>query len=150
MVAAPPTTIPDIAREDELVKSIRKLLWLLWGLGWIIVPLILSQVHMARMIPTVMFVALAALFVVTWHKGALMRPMIRRFTGRHPAAEGAPKSASVAPRARVESSGNAKVRVEQQVRVHTTELDDSDALGRTELDRNDTVSGRDRTERRSR
>jgi serine/threonine protein kinase len=144
MIAAPPTTLPDIAREDEMVKSIRKLLWLLWGLGWIIVPLVLSQVHASRMIPTVMFVSLAALFVITWHKGALMRPMIRRFAGRQPTA------ASVqTPRARIESSGQ-KVRVEQQVRVHATELDESQALGQTELDRSDTVSGRDRTARRSR
>jgi serine/threonine protein kinase len=149
MIAAPPTTQPDLAREDALVKSIRNLLWLLWALGWVIVPLVLSQLHMPRLIPTVMFVALAGLFVITWHKGALMRPMIRRFSGRHPAAEGTPKSAGATPRAGVEPGG-AKVRIEQQVRVHATELDESQALGQTEVDRRDTVNEPDRTGRRSR
>ena len=51
--------------------------WLLWGLGWIIVPLLLRQFNAQQLIPIVMFGSLAALFVVTWHKGAIIRAALR-------------------------------------------------------------------------
>jgi hypothetical protein len=143
----------DTRKEDALLKSIRGLLWLLWGLGWVIVPLVFSQIHMSRMIPTVMFLALAGIFVVTWHKNALLRRIVRKFTG--PPAAAAPAS-ETAPRRRIDAnassspSGPRQVRVEQQVRVHATDLNAGDALGQTELEREDSVSARGRAARRSR
>ncbi len=69
-------------REDALVKSIRGLLWLLWGLSWVIVPLLVRRLGVAKdTIPLIMFSALASLFVVTWHRGALIRALLRALMG---------------------------------------------------------------------
>jgi len=68
-----------LANEDAMVKSLRGLLWTLWGLGWIIVPVILHELHANGAVPIVMFGSLAALMVVTWHKGALIRAALRAF-----------------------------------------------------------------------
>lgn len=114
-----------IANEDAAVKSIRNLLWVLWGLGWIIVPLLLREVHRGRYIPLVMFGSLAMLFVVTWHKGAIIRAVLRSFFGQ---ASSEHREAS-APKQRVE------VDVAQRVRVHATEqLRPEDVVGNTEVD----------------
>ncbi|MBX3225207.1 MAG: serine/threonine protein kinase [Labilithrix sp.] len=112
------------AREDELVKSIRRLLWVLWGLGWIIVPLVLRQVHAQNAIPIVMFGALAALLIATWHKGALLRVLLRRVAARANARASAALPAE-APRRRIDVGP-------AQVRIHTTELQPEELVGRTE------------------
>jgi serine/threonine protein kinase len=117
----------DLAKEDAAVKSIRRLLWLLWGLGWIIVPLVLKQFGEHRQIPLVMFGSLAALFVVTWHKGAIIRAVLRGVL--EPRASAAPIEA--APRHRVE------VGHDQKVRVHTSELPPEEMTGQTDLQRNE-------------
>jgi serine/threonine protein kinase len=103
---------PDTAKEDAAVKSVRSLLWTLWGISWIIVPLILSRFNQDDLIPIVMFVALAGLFVVTWHKGAVIRAVLRAFFGSPSAAA----TATSAPRQRIGVSDD------RQIRVHTTDL----------------------------
>lgn len=164
--SAPPPPLPHPAavyyppqgdpREDELVKSLRRLLWVLWGLGWVIVPVTLSSFGAQRGVPLVMFGALALVFILNWHKGAALRALLRRM-GWSPAqpvrvaapeppqapawtraAEGALQHPSVPPadarrdlpvRARVGVSSVAPV--SPQVRVHTTERE-PDELGKTE------------------
>ncbi|MBX3232114.1 MAG: serine/threonine protein kinase [Labilithrix sp.] len=138
--SAPPPPMPHPAaiyyppqrdpREDDLVKSLRRLLWVLWGLGWIIVPVMLSQLRLQRSVPIVMFGGLALVFILTWHKGAAIRALLRKM-GWSPAAQAAPPPAmlqhpSVPPvHHRVDAGPPA------QVRVHTTELQ-PDELGKTE------------------
>jgi serine/threonine protein kinase len=106
-----------LSSEDAAVKSLRALLWTLWGLSWVIVPLILTRLGIADLIPLVMFGSLAGLLIVTWHKGALLRPAIRAFTGR--TREGETTEEDVervrveAPRLRVDPGG---------VRVETADL----------------------------
>ncbi|MBX3192244.1 MAG: serine/threonine protein kinase [Labilithrix sp.] len=112
-----------VTNEDAAVKSIRNLLWLLWGLGWIIVPLLLREVHAVRYIPLVMFGALASLFVVTWHKGAVIRAMLRAVTGR-----ASQISVAEAPQKRVDAADA------QRVRVHATQLRPEEMVGQTEID----------------
>src|SRR5690606_24311716 len=63
----------ESAREGALVKSVRKLLWVLWGLSWVIVPPGLHELGHQRLVPLVLFGALAGLLVLTWHEGALLR-----------------------------------------------------------------------------
>jgi serine/threonine protein kinase len=125
---APPSHVPpqralrapiDASSENAMVKSIRGLLWLLWGLGWVIVPLVMRQINGPKsLIPTIMFVSLAMLFIVTWHKGAVIRAALRAFTrgddrASAPGVLDAPQRSSARQRVEV---------AEQQVRVHTTEL----------------------------
>jgi serine/threonine protein kinase len=122
--AAAPLLI-DSAKEDAQVRSIRNLLWVLWGLGWIIVPMIFSQLHHPRMIPLVMFGSLAALFVVTWHKGAVIRAALRALVGEQRRADAA-QLAEPSKRQRVEIGDD------RQVRVHTSELGPEELVGQTE------------------
>jgi serine/threonine protein kinase len=117
------------ASEDGAVKSIGRLLWVLWGLGWVIVPLLVRRFGVSKdNIPLVMFGALACVFVVTWHKGAVIRAFLRAVVGA-PALAEAPRVAQTeaAPRQRVDvgEAGN--------VRVHAGELAPEDLLGETEL-----------------
>jgi serine/threonine protein kinase len=117
----------DLAKENAQVKSIRNLLWVLWGLSWILVPLLLSQFHAQRLIPIVMFGSLAGLFVVTWHKGAIIRAVLRYLFG---ADKDAGKSEG-AKRHRVE------VADDRQVRVHTSDtsnLHPEELVGTTEVE----------------
>jgi serine/threonine protein kinase len=109
------------AREDAAVKSLRRLLWLLWGLGWILVPLVLGKMlDVPEGIPLVMFGWMALIFVVTWHKGAVLRGLMRQWQkeGRQSVV-----------RQRVDSVPA------NQVRVHTSDLGPDDALAGTEVQR---------------
>ncbi len=67
--AAPAAGMLEPHREDAAVKSIRRLLWLLWCLGWAIVP--------DRIEDFVMFGSLLPLIALSWHKGALLRLVLR-------------------------------------------------------------------------
>jgi serine/threonine protein kinase len=120
------------SKEDAAVKSIRNLLWLLWGLGWIVVPVLLSRFDDKELIPLVMFGSLAALFVVTWHKGAIIRAMLRAALEPRRGDTVRPASTSAAPsapRQRVEVG-----RDPPQVRVHTSELQPEEVVGQTDVD----------------
>lgn len=117
--------------EDGAVKSIRSLLWVLWGLGWVIVPLLVRKLDLAKdVIPIAMFGSLACLFVVTWHKGAVLRAILRALSGSS-AGIGVEEAA-----ARTENVEPQRMRVDvmpDKVRVHAEELDDEELVGRTEL-----------------
>ena len=126
-VAPPaPSTSPAVrleGSEDEVVRSIRKLLWVLWGLGWVIVPVALKPLQAHALVPIVMFSALAALLVVTWHKGALLRALLRKLNVvEAPAARA--RVAEVTPRVRLAESGGA--RVAPATTAHEEELAVSD------------------------
>ena len=125
----PPSLAPPPgadAREDEIVKSLRRLLWVLWGLGWILVPLVLGQLHAQRAIPIVMFGGLAAIIVATWHKGALIRMALRRVAARRSDVQARVAMPAGAPRRRIDVGP-------AQVRVHTSDLQPEELVGQTEL-----------------
>jgi len=65
--------------EDALVKSLMKLLWVLWGLGWVLVPVLFASLGIRRLVPAVMFGALGLLVIATWSKGLLLRALLRHF-----------------------------------------------------------------------
>ena len=110
------------------MKSIRNLLWVLWGLGWIIVPLLLREIHAQRYIPLVMFGSLAMLFIVTWHKGAILRAALRSLFGRAPLEKATTVLDASSPKQRVEVAP-------QRVRVHATApLRPEEVVGNTEVD----------------
>jgi hypothetical protein len=135
-------TVPSAdAAEDALVKSVRGLLWVLWGLGWVLVPLVLRQLHLTQGVPIVMFGSLAALLIVTWHKSALLRAGLRllregggaqgnaRARGRgtdEDGIEAGPPRRRVTPHVRVAGEP-------QQVRVHTSDLGPEEQVSDTEV-----------------
>jgi len=137
-VPVPPAPIATdaTASEDAAVKSIRRLLWTLWGLGWILVPVILARIHMASLVPIVMFGALAALFIVTWHKGAVIRAGLRRWNGAAaplpPARVGHDVRGDQASQPAVQQRVHVS-EVHQQVRVHTAELRPDELVSDTEV-----------------
>jgi serine/threonine protein kinase len=118
--------------DEATYKSIRKLLWTLWGLGWIIVPVTLGELGMKRAIPGVMFGSMALIILLTWHKGAILRALLERLgiqlgglSNQAPPAQMHPSvPPQSAPRARIDVGPG-------QVRVHTTEIQ-ADELGQTE------------------
>ncbi len=117
----------EVAREDAMVKSIRKLLWLLWGLSWVIVPPMLDQLGLSNLIPIIMFGSLAGLFILVWHKGALIRAAMRVAMGRRTGLTGVGQLSEVGAKKRIE------VGTDQRVRVHSAELAAEDVVGRTEV-----------------
>lgn len=82
-LAPPPASLVamDRSAEDAAVKSLRRLMWTMWGLGWVLVPLLLRPFGLHAQIPLVMFGSLAAILFVTWQKGAVLRAMLRRMPG---------------------------------------------------------------------
>ena len=82
---APPPLAPtpgamSTAEEDATVKSVRKLVWVLWGLSWLGMPLAGRLVAEEAMI-AFQFATLGLVLVLTWHKGFLLRRALRRFLG---------------------------------------------------------------------
>jgi hypothetical protein len=117
------------AREDAAVKSISGLLWVLYGLGWILVPMIFGKVlGIPEAIPIVMFGWLALNLIASWHKGALVRAALRQWN-----AEQAPPAAL---RQRIEAD-----EVHHQVRVHTSDLRPEEAVAGTEVHTADQSAG---------
>jgi hypothetical protein len=130
---SPPPVAPPAARgsrvertpEDAAVRSLRGLLWVLWGLGWILVPMIFGKLlDLPEAIPIVMFGWLALNFIVTWHKCAILRAAIRQWNRE--------KAAPVGVRQRVEAG-----EIQHQVRVHTSELRPDEVVAGTEVQRVD-------------
>lgn len=150
--AAPPATaaaaavisVPSsTASEDSAVKSIRNLLWVLWGIGWVIVPLLVRRFGVSKdTIPLVMFGAMASIFVVTWHKGAILRAFLRAVVGaprsealgaaapKHEAPPRLPEARADSPRQRVDVAAPDKVRVQSS---DQRDLRPEELLGQTEL-----------------
>jgi serine/threonine protein kinase len=116
-----------VSNEDAIVRSVRKLLWTLWGLSWIITPIILAK-HYSRpdMVPVVMFTSLAALIVLGWHKGAFLRILIRMFVSDR-------SDQPAAMRQRVDIGADPRVRV--QASDHRVQTTSNGAYGQTEIDR---------------
>ena len=133
---------PGDVKEDAAVKSIRRLLWVLWGLSWVIVPVFLKQFGDPHLTPVIMFGSLAALFVVTWHKGAIIRMFLRAALeprGRtRTGSLGGDRGSAERPRATISLASAPRQRVEvaadQQVRVHTSELQPEELVGRTDVE----------------
>jgi Protein kinase domain len=118
-----PTHAPlvNVVDEDAAVKSVRKLLWVLWGIGWVVVPLVFGEVlHMDIAIPLVMFGWLALNLIAGWHRGALLRLLLRQWS-----AEGAQP---VAAGRRIEAQA-----VSPQVRVKTSDLGPDEVAAGTEV-----------------
>jgi hypothetical protein len=109
------------SRDDAAAaQSIRKLLWMLWVVGWVIVPLTLGKfLGLPSAIPLVMFGWVAMILIVTWHKNALIRAALRWWSA---------SGAEAAPRQRVEVPPP-----DARVRVHGTELGPEEVVAGTEL-----------------
>jgi hypothetical protein len=113
--------------EDAVVKSLRGLLWALWGIGWVIVPMIFGKMlGQAELIPIVMFGWLALNMILGWHKGALLRALVRQWK-----AEGA-----LPTRARQRVEGEIE-QSPRQVRVHTSELGPEEVVAGTHVQEQD-------------
>jgi len=146
--SAPPPAPPIVsilpvaqADEDGLVRSLTKLLWVLWGLGWVLVPMTLGRVaHLQHLIPVVMFGWLAALLVVTWQKGALLRALLRSHAAQKARQESGRLAVQSTVRQRVEPDSN-------RVRVRTSELTPEETFARTEVSRVDAREERRRKRR---
>jgi len=133
-----PLPASSSASEDAAVKSIRGLMWLLWGLGWVIVPLLVSKFGLPRdTIPLAMFGTLACVFVITWHKGAIIRAIMRQLAGeaqRTKELRSAPAPAEQsAPRHRVAPAEAGKVRVHATGPGQPREPAPEELLGQTEV-----------------
>jgi serine/threonine protein kinase len=116
----------DQAKEDAAVKSARGLLWALWGISWVIVPLVVHHLHQSgQLIPLIMFGSMAGVFILTWHKGAALRMVMRILLDKEPPR--ATTGAANAPRHRIELPP-------PQVRVQTMGTTDADVLGQTEVE----------------
>jgi Protein kinase domain len=130
--AAPSNALVDRTSEDAAVKSVRRLLWVLWGLGWVLVPMVFGQVlGMAEAIPIVMFGWLAANLILTWHKGAALRAVLRAWNAEEARAPGtlAPGTRAPVLHQRVEVDA-----VQHQVRVHTSDLRPEEIAAGTEVE----------------
>jgi len=95
---------PDTAREEAFAKGMRGLLWALWGIGWLVVPMLFAGGIVARreeLIPIIMFGGLAVLLTLTWHKGALLRWLYRELHARDAVARSEPRARIATPDARV-------------------------------------------------
>jgi serine/threonine protein kinase len=123
----PPEAV-TVARDEPLrdvaaAKSIRGLLWALWGIGWVIVPLVFGKMYgMPELIPVVMFGWLALNLILGWHKGAILRALMRQWRA---------ESASL-PEARKRVDAGAQP--SPQVRVLTSEHEPEEAVAGTEVE----------------
>jgi hypothetical protein len=98
---------PDRAGEDAIVKSLRRLLWALWGIGWVVVPMVFGKLmNLPELIPVFMFGWLALNLILGWHKGALLRAAVRQWKaeGSTPIAERGVRVADAAPPVRVRAT----------------------------------------------
>jgi hypothetical protein len=134
---------PARSREDTIVRSLRGLLWVMWGLGWVYVPLITNELGVTHLIPLIMFGALAAVIMVTWHKGALLRAAVRAIGAADANANANARDASELPTATEPAAGpRVEIGADKQVRVHTAELEPEEQTGGTEVQSSDAGPGR--------
>lgn len=130
-VAAPGVRRPDALSRDDAAaaaKSIRRLLWALWGVGWVIVPLTLGKfLGLPSAIPLVMFGWMAMILIVTWHRNALIRAALRWWSDAG--------GAEAAPRQRVEVPPR-----DARVRVHGSDLGPDEVVAGTQLQAEDAAA----------
>jgi hypothetical protein len=138
-LAPPPTSlvVMDRSAEDAAVKSLRRLMWTMWGLGWVLVPLLLRPFGLHAQIPLVMFGSLAAILFVTWQKGAVLRATLRRMPGLIETFGGAQARSSLRPelgqRVRVDArDGRVRVASGSTARHHDEYADTDIATTREE------------------
>jgi hypothetical protein len=130
-----PAPLVNVGAEDAAVKSLRKLLWVLWGIGWVVVPLVFGQIlNVDVAIPLVMFGWLALNVIAGWHRGALLRLLVRQWN-----ADGAQ---ALATGPRIEAQGGSP-----PVRVKTSELGPDEAVAGTEVSSSGDAERRARRER---
>ena len=117
------------------MKSLTKMLWVLWGLGWVLVPVTAKHFRVEHVVPIVMFGWLAALLIATWHKGALLRAALRSLAPGVAAPPDTASSGGAAEPVRKRVALTSSPPPEHQVRVHTGHPDvtAADALGDTEI-----------------
>jgi serine/threonine protein kinase len=123
---APPRNVVRVDRssEDRAVKSTYGLLWALWGIGWVIVSIVFGKILREPVaIPLVMFSWMTLNLVVTWHRGAVLRAVLRWWNGE---GAGAAQAQAQRPRVAVDP-------VRPQVRVHTSDLGPEDVVAGTEV-----------------
>jgi serine/threonine protein kinase len=107
---------PVRTSEDRAVKSFIGLMWALWGLGWILVPMVFGKVMgIPEAIPIVMFGWMAVIFIVSWHKGAVLRGVVRmwREEGQRPVHHRVALDEGDGPRVRVRTTDVTKKEHEQ-------------------------------------
>jgi hypothetical protein len=79
-----------LTSDEAAAKSIRNLLWALWGIGWVIVPLIFGELlNQGDYIPIIMFSWLALNVIAGWHRSALLRALVAQWRAEGGRAEGA-------------------------------------------------------------
>ena len=59
-----------LTHEDRQVRSIKRLSWVVWGLGW---PMVMPWARQ----PTIMFAWLIVTIIINWHRGAVIRAVLR-------------------------------------------------------------------------
>lgn len=123
---APSTTTTQGESDVTIARSISKLLWVLWGLGWVILGPTLKQMDVPRLIVPLMFSWLAATLIVTHRKGALLQVAIRAL--RREAAQAGDASKTTADRWRVETQD-----ANRRVRVQRSEMPPDEAVAPTEV-----------------
>jgi hypothetical protein len=127
--------VVSVVDEDAAVKSLRKLLWALWGIGWIVVPIVFGELlHVDVAIPIVMFGWLALNLIAGWHRGAILRLLVRQWN-----ADG---SQPVAAGRRIDVQG-----ATPQVRVKTSDLRPDEVVAGTEVSSSVDAERRARRER---
>ena len=127
--SAPAVRRDALSRDDAAAaaKSIRKLLWALWAVGWIIVPMVFGKfLGLPAAIPLVMFGWMAMIFIVTWHQNAVIRAALRWWSAG---------GAEASPRQRVEVPPG-----DVRVRVHGSELGPEEVVAGTELQPDDVAA----------
>jgi hypothetical protein len=120
--ASAPAARRDVLLRDDAAaaQSVRKLLWMLWGVGWVIVPMTFGKfLGLPSAIPLVMFGWMAMILIVTWHQNALIRAALRWWNA---------SGAEAASRQRVEV-----LPPDARVRVHGGELGPEEVVAGTEL-----------------
>jgi serine/threonine protein kinase len=96
------------AGDDAVAKSLRSLLWALWGIGWVIVPLVFGEMlHQPKLIPLIMFGWLALNLIAGWHKSAVLRALVGQWRAENETLPVARKRVGVgpAPAVRVQAPG---------------------------------------------
>lgn len=107
----PPPMLPvppglTVRGDDALVKLIRQAIWIVWAIGWIVVPVIAIKAGHEELVPIVMFTWLAANIVASLGKGAAIRWLVNEMRKPQPAAVQVS-----GPLYRVDSSNPQQVRV---------------------------------------
>jgi hypothetical protein len=117
--------------DDVAAKSIRKLLWALWGIGWVLVPVIIEATGKNEdFIAPIMFGWLALNLVLGWHKAAAIRMVLRAFREEGRGAQrGSTERFRVAPAPlpmRVDAPAQARVQVNGYDAEHVRPFGDTE------------------------